>query len=97
MGRGAVPGLSLAHNVLLTREESVNRWGWIDDSQLAKQAAQIIESFNVKSSGPQALAASLSGGNLQKFIVGREIDASPDVLPYRPGGQATHALAPSTL
>ena len=80
LGRGAVPGLSLAHNVLLTREESVNRWGWIDDSQLAKQAAQIIESFNVKSSGPQALAASLSGGNLQKFIVGREIDASPDVL-----------------
>jgi simple sugar transport system ATP-binding protein len=43
-------------------------------------AARVIERFAVKASGPQARAASLSGGNLQKFIVGREIDAAPRVL-----------------
>jgi ABC-type uncharacterized transport system ATPase subunit len=36
--------------------------------------------FNVKAGGPDAAAKSLSGGNLQKFIVGREIDARPKLL-----------------
>jgi general nucleoside transport system ATP-binding protein len=40
----------------------------------------LIERFQIKAGGPQALAKSLSGGNLQKFIVGREIDAAPKVL-----------------
>ena len=48
--------------------------------QLQAQARAIIERFGVKASGPQALAQSLSGGNLQKFIVGREIDAGPSLL-----------------
>jgi simple sugar transport system ATP-binding protein len=48
--------------------------------ELARQAAGIIARFNVKAGGPQAAAKSLSGGNLQKFIVGREIDASPRCL-----------------
>ncbi|MEN9437752.1 MAG: hypothetical protein RIR09_2407, partial [Pseudomonadota bacterium] len=43
-------------------------------------AARIIAAFKVKAGGPQALAQSLSGGNLQKFIVGREIDAKPTLL-----------------
>ena len=43
-------------------------------------AARLIAGFDVKAGGPQALAESLSGGNLQKFIVGREIDAGPRLL-----------------
>src|SRR4030095_5481600 len=42
--------------------------------------ATLISRFNVKAGGPGAAAKSLSGGNLQKFIVGREIDARPKVL-----------------
>jgi len=80
LGRGAVPTLSLMHNMLLTRSESVGVWGWIHEKLLAQQAQKIISDFNVKASGPYASANSLSGGNLQKFIVGREIDARPDVL-----------------
>ena len=49
-------------------------------SSLQHQAADIIARFNVKAGGPQAVAKSLSGGNLQKFIVGREIDAKPTLL-----------------
>ena len=80
LGRGAVPSMSLAHNTLLTRSEAVGRGGWLRLSMLQQQAAGLIERFRVKAGGPGALAQSLSGGNLQKFIVGREIDARPQVL-----------------
>jgi general nucleoside transport system ATP-binding protein len=84
LGRGAVPSMSLAHNLLLTRDQAVaqQRWrgGWIDVKALRTQAQQIIARFNVKAGGPDATARSLSGGNLQKFIVGREIEAAPKLL-----------------
>ena len=80
LGRGAVPTLSLAHNTLLTRREAVGRGGWLRTRAMRAQAAALIERFRVKAGGPQAPARSLSGGNLQKFIVGREIDARPRVL-----------------
>ncbi len=80
LGRGAVPSMSLAHNLLLTRRESLGAGGWIRTSALAEQARGLIERFRVKAAGPQAAAQSLSGGNLQKFIVGREIEAKPRLL-----------------
>jgi simple sugar transport system ATP-binding protein len=80
LGRGAVPSLSLAHNLLLTRDEAINSAGWIDMAALKIQAESIISRYQVKAGGAQALAQSLSGGNLQKFIVGREIDATPKLL-----------------
>ena len=80
LGRGAVPSLSLAHNLLLTRDDAIGRSGWIDMAALHHQAESIISRYQVKAGGPQALAQSLSGGNLQKYIVGREIDAAPQLL-----------------
>jgi simple sugar transport system ATP-binding protein len=80
LGRGAVPGMGLAHNLLLTRTNAVHGSGWIDVKGLRGQAQGIIQRFNVKAGGPDAAAKSLSGGNLQKFIVGREIDANPKLL-----------------
>jgi ABC-type uncharacterized transport system ATPase subunit len=80
LGRGAVPTLSLARNLMLTRREAVGRGGWLNGRLLQAQAERIIAGFKVKSGGPQAVAKSLSGGNLQKFIMGREIDAKPDLL-----------------
>ena len=80
LGRGAVPTLGLAHNLLLTRTEAVGASGWINVKALRAQAADIIRRFNVKAGGPDAAAKSLSGGNLQKFIVGREIAANPKLL-----------------
>lgn len=80
LGRGAVPEMSLADNLLLTRREAVGTLGWLRTGRLRDQAADIIERFRVKAAGPQAPARSLSGGNLQKFIMGREIDAKPTLL-----------------
>ncbi|MBC7618714.1 MAG: ATP-binding cassette domain-containing protein, partial [Candidatus Saccharibacteria bacterium] len=84
LGRGAVPSLSLAHNLLLSRSESITypglAGGWIRVRKLDDHARRIISQFKVKANGPRAMAKSLSGGNLQKFIVGREIEASPRLL-----------------
>jgi general nucleoside transport system ATP-binding protein len=80
LGRGAVPGLPLAANTLLTRTQAVTGAGWIDTTAVTALAHRLIQQFNVKAGGPEATAKSLSGGNLQKFIMGREIDANPKLL-----------------
>ena len=80
LGRGAVPTMSLAANTMLTRTEAVSKAGWIHVGQVQALAAHLISRYNVKAGGPDAAAKSLSGGNLQKFIVGREIDADPKLL-----------------
>jgi simple sugar transport system ATP-binding protein len=80
LGRGAVAQMSLAHNLLLTRREAVGALGWLRMGALRRQAVDLIGRFGVKAAGPDAPARSLSGGNLQKYIMGREIDAAPRLL-----------------
>ncbi|QET00970.1 ABC transporter ATP-binding protein [Cupriavidus pauculus] len=81
LGRGAVPGMSLAANTLLSHQSPpFVRGGLISPKAAAGLAATVIQRFRVKANGPEALARSLSGGNLQKFIVGREIASGPKVL-----------------
>ncbi len=85
LGRGAVPEMSLADNALLTgyvanyRQDMV-RSGLINHSSIRAFAQKVIERFGVKCGGDQSLAGSLSGGNLQKFIVGRETSLAPKVM-----------------
>jgi len=79
LGRGAVPTMSLAENCLLTQGDSVKH-GLIDQSSLRDQTSAIIQRFDVRCGGPASPARSLSGGNLQKFIVGREIALAPKLL-----------------
>ncbi len=80
LGRGVVPALSLAQNTLLTRTDTLGPFGWLKLTAVRALAQRLIERFRVKAEGPEAAAKSLSGGNLQKFIVGREIDAEPKLL-----------------
>ncbi|WP_370444263.1 ABC transporter ATP-binding protein [Candidatus Burkholderia verschuerenii] len=81
LGRGAVPAMSLADNGLLTaHRENMVRGGWIRANTVKAFADRCIKSFDVRCGGSGALAQSLSGGNLQKFIVGREILQEPKVL-----------------
>lgn len=81
LGRGAVPDLSLAQNMLLSHQtrQTVRR-GFIRRPVLRSLAGGIIDRFRVKAHGPQASASSLSGGNLQKYIIGREVTRRPRVL-----------------
>ena len=81
LGRGAVPEMSLAENALLTaHRQALVRWGFIRFDAVRAYAQATIARFNVKAPGPDAAARSLSGGNLQKYIVGREILQGPRVM-----------------
>ncbi|AXL51070.1 ABC transporter [Paraburkholderia caffeinilytica] len=81
LGRGAVPAMTLSENALLTahRQQMVNA-GWIKAGAMRAFAKRCIEAFDVRCGGSEALAQSLSGGNLQKYIMGREILQAPKVL-----------------
>ncbi len=81
LGRGAVPDLPLTANSLLTaHHRGLTGSGFIRDSAVRAYTLATIREFNVKTAGPDAAARSLSGGNLQKFIVGREIRQQPKLL-----------------
>jgi len=81
LGRGAVPDLSLAQNMLLSHQNPHTvRRGFIRRPVLRSLAGGIINRFKVRAHGPQAAASSLSGGNLQKYIIGREVTRQPRVL-----------------
>jgi len=81
LGRGAVPDLSLSYNGLLTAyRHGLTRLGMIRFGATHAFARQCIEDNDVRCGGTAAMAASLSGGNLQKFIVGREIALKPTLL-----------------
>jgi ABC-type uncharacterized transport system ATPase subunit len=81
-GHGAVGGMSLADNAFLSGHlrRPLTRLGLIDKKRTFAFAADIIRRFDVRATGPEAEARSLSGGNLQKFLVGREILQNPGVL-----------------
>ena len=73
---------SLAENTLLTARERMrlSTGGVIRRGAARDLRAALIHVFKVKATGPEAPARSLSGGNLQKFVVGREIMQDPQVL-----------------
>ncbi|WP_263140573.1 ABC transporter ATP-binding protein [Pseudomonas sp. RIT-PI-AD] len=81
LGHGAVPELSLGDNALLTgfQQGLLNR-GLIRQGQVRAFAEAIIQRFAVRPADTAAEARSLSGGNLQKFILGREILQQPKLL-----------------
>ncbi len=81
LGRGAVPGMSLVANTLLTASDRnlVTR-GWVHAGKVRAYATRIREMFDVRSASIDSTAASLSGGNLQKFIIGREALQEPRLL-----------------
>lgn len=81
LGHGAVPDMSLADNALLTGfQRGLLSRGMIRRGQVLAFANEIIQRFAVKTPDANTAARSLSGGNLQKFILGREILQQPKLL-----------------
>ena len=81
LGRGAVPEMTLTENALLTaHRQKLVRGGLIRFAAARRYAQETMTRFGVKAAGTQALASNLSGGNLQKFIIGREVRQNPRVL-----------------
>ncbi len=74
--------MTLAENAFLSSflRGAPVRFGVIDNKRTHDFADNIIKTFDVRTTGPKAEARSLSGGNLQKFLVGREVLQDPSVL-----------------
>jgi simple sugar transport system ATP-binding protein len=81
LGRGAVPEMDLCENALLTSfDQGLVTKGFLNKQKIKVLADKIIKKYKVKASGNHSHAASLSGGNLQKFIIGREVEQQPKFL-----------------
>ncbi len=82
LGHAAAPDMSLTENALLTGavRENLASGGFLRWGATQSFAERIIEAFDVRTPGPQNAARSLSGGNLQKFVIGREVLQDPVVL-----------------
>ncbi len=82
LGHSAVPELSLSENILLSQFPKNNflKNGIILKNNIDDYANNVINNFNVVTPGNDAKASSLSGGNLQKYVIGREISSNPKLL-----------------
>ena len=82
LGHAAAPDMSLLENALLTGEvrKGLTRNGFIDWPATRSFAEEIIQTFDVRTPGTHTAARALSGGNLQKFVIGREILQTPTVI-----------------
>jgi simple sugar transport system ATP-binding protein len=99
LGHAAAPDMSLTENAALTgwvREpllwRGMIRWGAARDF-----AARVIETFDVRTPGPATPARALSGGNLQKFVIGREVLQRPRVLVVNQPTWGVDAAAASAI
>lgn len=81
-GHAAAPDMSLTENALLSGRvrRGLTKRGMVDWPTAKEFATEIIHTFDVRTPGAGNTARSLSGGNLQKFVIGREILQNPDVL-----------------
>ncbi|KAB0585343.1 ABC transporter ATP-binding protein [Ideonella dechloratans] len=83
-GTGVVGDLPVWENAVAERfgEPRFSRCGWVRRTAARAHAAQLVREFDVRGGGPDVPARALSGGNMQKLILGRALRA-PDGQPPR--------------
>lgn len=77
LGEGSVSDLSVAENLALT---GTGGGFWLDRRAMARDAVELITAFDIRTPGPERRAGELSGGNLQKLLLARELSRGPSVL-----------------
>ncbi|QAB15954.1 ABC transporter ATP-binding protein [Hydrogenovibrio thermophilus] len=82
LGHASVPDNALHENAFLSgyQAKKLHHRGFINFKKRNEYAQMVCDKYNVKHAGIGSAAKSLSGGNLQKFIVGREIEQGPSLL-----------------
>jgi general nucleoside transport system ATP-binding protein len=81
LGQATLPQTALSDNIVLSWHATEAIGGaFIDKGRLMSVAREIIQRFDVRVPAPDPLAAQLSGGNLQKYIVGREVMRNPKLI-----------------
>lgn len=81
-GSGCVDGLNLVENLMLKdyRAARFSKGPWLDWAKARAQAQELIRDFDVRPPDPDALAGALSGGNLQKLLLARELNRKPKLI-----------------
>jgi simple sugar transport system ATP-binding protein len=77
---GCAPGRTVGENLLMKDLSSFSTGVFVDKEKMREHAEKIVEQFDIKTPSIDIPASKLSGGNLQKMIVGRELDRNPRVL-----------------
>ncbi len=82
MREGAIPGFTVAENLLLVDhgDPRFRRGVLFDDRAIEEHGRRLVAEYRVKTPGLDTPVEHLSGGNIQKLIVARELSARPDVL-----------------
>jgi general nucleoside transport system ATP-binding protein len=76
LGTGLAPGMSVADNLMLTRR----RPSLLSRRRIGAEASRLMDRFSIQATGPWAKTSELSGGNLQKVLLARELTADPVAL-----------------
>jgi general nucleoside transport system ATP-binding protein len=82
LGHAAAPDMSLVENALLSGavRKDLTRNGFIDWAKTKVWAEEVVAQYDVRTPGTWVAARALSGGNLQKFLMGRELSQTPEVV-----------------
>ncbi len=82
LGEACVPGISVAENLVMKVIDRLpfSRFTVMNRSAIESNARRLIQEFNVKTPGPWARIGTLSGGNIQKLLLARELAQNPKVL-----------------
>ena len=92
LGEGIVASLPLSLNLLLKRigeQPFWSRLGAIARERVRQRATDLIDEYDIRVPGPDTAAGTLSGGNIQKALLARELSAGPQVVVYN---KPTHGL-----
>lgn len=98
-GHSAASDMSLIENAILTGSTRKNllRRGMINWARAQEFAESIITAFDVRTPGPKVAARALSGGNLQKYVIGREVLQEPSVFVVNQPTWGVDAAAASSI
>src|SRR5258708_8680600 len=84
LGEGIVGSLGVSLNMFLKRigEPPFWRWGRIDRRRINAEASGLVKAFDIRTPGLEARAGTLSGGNMQKLLLARELSFDPTVVVF---------------
>ena len=82
LGTGVAPSLSIAENLVLKayRRPPMSTQGFLRHGRIRKSAVELMSRFNISAPGPDTPTRLLSGGNVQKVLLARELSSRPRVL-----------------
>lgn len=99
LGEASVPSLSVAENAVLKvfNQPPFSRWTVLNRAVIASHTRRLIRQFKIKTPGPEARLSTLSGGNIQKLLLARELARQPKLLICNKPTQGLDALTAESI